>query len=66
MRINYKGESKILGMICTEVNRLTEDCGTICGRVGDMRQLTTEDKSSLVAAVNEVREMVDGVLGGSS
>lgn len=66
MRINYNGKSKILGMLCTETNRLTEACGTISKKVGDLKQLTTADKSSLVKAVNEVRGMVDGVLGGSS
>lgn len=64
--IEYKGESKILEKLCTVVNGLTEDCGTICGKVGDIEQLTTTDKSSIVEAVNEVRGMVDGVLGGSS
>lgn len=60
--IEYKGKSKILGMLCTEVNKITKDYE----KVGNMEQLTTADKSSLVAAVNEVRGMVDGVLGGSS
>lgn len=66
MKINYKGESAVLKRICEAVNGLTEDTGTICGIIGDLEQIDTEDKSSLVAAVNEVRGMVDGILGGSS
>lgn len=66
MRINYTGESKIIKSLCTEVNRLTEDNGTICGKIGDLEKLTTAEKKSLVAAVNEVRGMVDGILEGAS
>lgn len=66
MKINYQGESKIIRILCTEVNRLTEDAGTICKEIGDMEELTTENKSSLVSAVNEVRGMIDGILGGES
>lgn len=66
MKIQYKGESKILKNLCTEVNRLTEDVGTICGEIGSLEELTTTDKSSIVSAVNEIRGMVDGILEGSS
>ncbi len=66
MRINYRGESKILKSICTEVNRLSEDIGTISRMTGDMEKLATTDKSSIVAAVNEVVGLVDGILEGES
>lgn len=66
MKINYKGESKILRSLCTEVNRLSEDNGTICAMIGDLEELTTVNKSDVVAAVNEVRGMVDGILEGAS
>lgn len=66
MRINYTGESKIIKSLCKEVNRLTEDTGTICGEIGDLEELATVEKQSLVEAVNEVCGMVDGILEGAS
>lgn len=66
MKINYQGKSKILKNLCTEVNKLTEDNETICRQIGNLVELTTAEKQSLVAAVNEVRGMVDGILEGAS
>lgn len=66
MKINYRGESKILRSLCTEVNRLSEDSETICAMIGDLEKLTTMNKSDVMAAVNEVRGMVDGILEGAS
>lgn len=66
MKIKYMGKSAILKRICEAVNGLTEDTGTICGMIGDLERLDTEDRSSLTAAVNEVRGMVESILEGSS
>lgn len=66
MKINYKGESKILKELCEQVNKVTEDAGTLAEMIGDTQTLTTEDKSSVVSALNEVRGMIDGILEGAS